>query len=165
MSTQSHPLGLGKHLVALAGTVIGGLSGVWLMTAPFALSYQPDGAEWVDATRVGFFTGLAVLAVSLAGSAVLVAGAVGALRTAGVLAPRRPRAERRVRAEEAPTEVRDRHDTDVDLQQVLVPLAASLLKELQQPERRSYRQLGQAEQPSPQEESTQPEQQEPKHAE
>lgn len=147
MSTQPRPLGLGRYFVGLAGAAGGALTGIWLVTSPFALAYQPGGAAWAEATRVGVFTGLAVLAVSVTGAGLLVADLVAELRNAGVLPARPSRAERRAarRAQRA-ARLADRrgretpevpaaspaagshNGADVDLHQ----LAALLLEELRQ---------------------------------
>lgn len=148
MSTQPRPLGLGRYFVGLAGAAGGALTGIWLVTSPFALAYQPGGVAWAEATRVGVFTGLAVLAVSVTGAGLLVADLVAELRNAGVLAARPSRAERRAarraqraasqagrrgretpEAQAAPPAAGSHNGADVDLHQ----LAALLLEELRQP--------------------------------
>jgi hypothetical protein len=37
------------------------LAGGWLILAPFALGYQPYGADWVNQTTADFATGIPVL--------------------------------------------------------------------------------------------------------
>lgn len=63
-------------IAGLAGGSTTILVGVWLITAPFAVGYQPDGADWVDATIIGVATGTAVILLGLL--TLLVVG--GALR-------------------------------------------------------------------------------------
>ncbi len=69
------------------------LSGGWVILAPFALGYQPYGADWVRQTTNDFATGMPVAVVALVGFALFFASLLGALRTAGVLVSRpRPQA-------------------------------------------------------------------------
>src|SRR5690606_23469073 len=49
------------YLAGLAGAAAVALTGVWLVVAPFAVGYQPDGADWVDATIIGVATGAGLI--------------------------------------------------------------------------------------------------------
>jgi hypothetical protein len=75
--------------LGLVGAVGALLAGGWLMFAPWALGYTPDGADWTDATLADFWTGFGLAVIALVAAAVLAAGLVGALRAHGVLAARR----------------------------------------------------------------------------
>ena len=52
-------------IAGLAGATSVILIGIWLVAAPFAVSYQPDGADWIDATIIGVATGVAVILLGL----------------------------------------------------------------------------------------------------
>jgi len=75
-------LGLGWSLVA-------GLTGGWLVLAPWALGEQ-GGGDWTTVTRSQVGAGLGLIALALVGVAIVAVQAVRTLREAGVLA--RPRA-------------------------------------------------------------------------
>jgi len=62
------------------------LAGGWLILAPFALGYQPYGADWVNQTTADFATGMPVAVVALVGFAFFFASLLGALRAATALA-------------------------------------------------------------------------------
>ncbi len=85
---------LGKYLVGMGASLILFLAGGWLILAPFALGYQPYGADWVSQTTNDFATGISVAVVALVGFAFFFASLLGSLRAAGVLAARtRPQAQ------------------------------------------------------------------------
>ncbi len=81
---------LGKYLVGMGASLLIFLAGGWLILAPFALGYQPYGADWVNQTTADFATGIPVAVVALVGFAFFFASLLGALRAAGVLAARKP---------------------------------------------------------------------------
>ena len=81
---------LGKYLIGMGTSLILFLAGGWLILAPFALGYQPYGADWVNQTTNDFATGIPVAVVALVAFAFFFASLVGALRAAGVLAARKP---------------------------------------------------------------------------
>jgi hypothetical protein len=87
--------------LGLVGAVGALLAGAWLMYAPFLLGYQPDGAEWADATVSDFWSGLGLGVLALIAAGVLTAGLVAALRARGVIASR-PRAGAAPEAPAAP---------------------------------------------------------------
>lgn len=76
---------MGKYLVGMAGVLGGVLVGGWLMLAPFALAYQVSGAEWVGPTYVDFWSGLAILVVSLIGLIAYSLGLIAELRRRGII--------------------------------------------------------------------------------
>lgn len=63
-------------IAGLAGATSVILIGIWLIAAPFAVGYQPDGADWVDATIIGVATGAGVILLGL----VILLVVAGALR-------------------------------------------------------------------------------------
>ena len=82
-------LTLGKYLWGMAASLIVGLAGGWLILAPFALGYQPYGADWVNQTTNNFATGIPVAVVAVVAFGFFFAALLGALRAAGVLAARK----------------------------------------------------------------------------
>src|SRR6266436_3262014 len=77
---------LGKYLVGMGASLLIFLAGGWLILAPFALGYQPYGADWVNQTTADFATGMPVAVVALVGFAFFFASLLGALRAATALA-------------------------------------------------------------------------------
>ncbi len=71
----------------LAGLVVLVLLGLFVFFAPFLFAYQPQGADWVDATRNDLWTGGLLALAALLG---LLAVGTAALRE---LAARAPSAE------------------------------------------------------------------------
>jgi hypothetical protein len=72
-------LGLGWSLVA-------GLTGGWLVLAPWALGQQ-GGGDWTTVTKNEFGSGLGLIVLAVAGIAVVAAQTVRTLRESGALAP------------------------------------------------------------------------------
>lgn len=85
---RTRRVGLTRYLIGIATVVVTGFGGAWLMVAPFALGYQPGGADWTDATKNDFWTGLAVLLVSVLGLVLFTVSFVGELRAAGIIRQR-----------------------------------------------------------------------------
>lgn len=116
-------------VAGLAGATSVILIGIWLIAAPFAVGYQPDGADWVDATIVGVATGAGVILLGLA-TLLVVAGALRAeVRRRGLAPTNQP----------APTDSDAEADTDddtqhtaqpADLDTVLATLATALLEDV-----------------------------------
>ena len=79
---------LGKYICGMAASLIIFLAGGWLILAPFALGYQPYGADWVSQTTNDFATGIPVAVVALASFVLFFYSLLGALRAAGVLTAR-----------------------------------------------------------------------------
>ncbi len=65
------------------------LAGGWLILAPFALGYQPYGADWVSQTNNDLVTGIVVAVVALLSFILFFASLLGSLRAAGVIATRK----------------------------------------------------------------------------
>lgn len=51
------------YVRGLAGALVAAGAGVGLVAAPFVFAYQPEGEEWVDASRIGVGALLVVLAL------------------------------------------------------------------------------------------------------
>src|SRR5215470_16974637 len=88
--TQPSP---GKYLIGMVASLLIFLAGGWLFVAPFALGYQPYGADWVSQTTNDFATGIPVAVIALVAFAFFFTGLFGALRAAGVLAARKQPAQ------------------------------------------------------------------------
>src|SRR5215469_15438243 len=80
---------LGKYLIGMGASLLLFLAGGWLILAPFALGYQPYGADWVNQTTNNFATGIPVAVVALVAFGFFFASLLAALRAAGVLTVRR----------------------------------------------------------------------------
>ena len=80
---------VGKYLVGMVASLLIALAGGWLILAPFALGYQPYGADWVSQTINNVATGIPVAVVALVAFGFFFTGLLGALRAAGVLAARK----------------------------------------------------------------------------
>jgi hypothetical protein len=75
----------------LAATVVTLLGAAWLILAPFVVGYQPQGHEWVTATRNDLVVGGALLAVSATALFTILVLSVRALRRAATLRAREDR--------------------------------------------------------------------------
>jgi hypothetical protein len=141
---------LGRHLSALATTVVALGAGMWVMLAPWVLGYPEPAGGWGGQVLNDFWTGLGI--VAFAGLALGLYGAtLGAeLRRTGVLAPSPPRRASPEAAGDgalaasngewaaahalAPDAARaeDGAPLRADLDDLLVPLARVLLSDLVQ---------------------------------
>jgi ABC-type multidrug transport system fused ATPase/permease subunit len=110
-----------KYICGMVASLIIFLAGGWLILAPFALGYQPYGADWVSQTTNDFATGIPVAVVALVSFAFFFLSLLGALRAAGVLVTG-PRAQAPMT--QAPTTQQS------DLDRTLSTLAAALTADL-----------------------------------
>jgi hypothetical protein len=83
---------LSKYICGMVASLIVFLAGGWLILAPFALGYQPYGADWTSQTTNDFATGIPVAVVALVSFAFFFLSLLGTLRAAGILVVR-PRAQ------------------------------------------------------------------------
>ena len=121
-----------KYLVGAFGALLGALGGAWLMLAPFALAYQPSGADWADPTYTDFWTGLPLVVVSLIGLIAYILGLVGELRRRGIIERRtEPQEQQAAGMLAGSTE----DDSQVNMEQILLPLVTAMLKDMQDRER------------------------------
>lgn len=86
--------------IGTAGVALVFAAGLWLVAAPFALTYQPAGAGWTGATRTDVIAGGLLAVAGFAGIFAVIAGRVSELyadpRSAAPLAePCTGRADRR----------------------------------------------------------------------
>ena len=122
-----------KYLIGMFGALGGMLVGAWLMLAPFALAYQPSGADWADPTYTDFWSGLAILVVSLVGLVMYVAALVGELRSRGIIETREaPEAQQVQAAGMSATLAGGAERAGAgDIEQILLPLVTAMLKDMQ----------------------------------
>ena len=120
---------LTKYVIGAFGALLGALGGAWLMLAPFALAYQPSGADWTDPTYTDFWTGLPLLVISLIGLVAYALGLVGELRRRGII-------ERQAEPQAAGVPATNAQSSSQDnMEQVLLPLLTAMLKDIQDRER------------------------------
>ena len=123
---------MAKHFVGIIGALLGAFVGVWLLVAPSALAYQPEGANWADPTFVDFWTGLPLIVVSVVGLILYTLGLAEGLRSRGIL-------QRRT-YEDAPSRDMEAHTVpsqpQSDVEQSLVPLMAAMLQDMQEQRQR-----------------------------
>lgn len=118
---------LGKYVCGMVASLIIFLAGGWLILAPFALGYQPYGADWVSQTTNDFATGIPVAAVALASFVLFFYSLLGSLRAAGVLTARtRPAAQVPVPYQAPQALVPYQSDLDKTLATLAAALAADL---------------------------------------
>ena len=124
-----------KYLIGMVGALAVMLIGGWLMLAPFALAYQPSGADWANPTYIDFWSGLAIVVVSLIGLIMYVAGLFGELRRRGII-ERREEVPEAQQAQAAGMPVSS--GTQVgsgEIEQILLPLVTAMLKDMQEQRR------------------------------
>jgi hypothetical protein len=130
-----------KYLIGMAGALGGMLVGGWLMLAPFALAYQLSGAGWGDPTYTDFWSGLAILVISLIGLIAYVLGLVRELRRRGIIEERREETPQVQQAQVAgtpvaPTGGETPTGSGDNIEQILLPLVTAMLKDMQEDQRR-----------------------------
>ena len=122
---------LGKYVCGMVASLIIFLAGGWLILAPFALGYQPYGADWTSQTTNDFATGIPVAVVALASFVLFFFSLLGALRAAGVLTARtRPVAQAAAPYQAQATAPQALVPYQSDLDKTLATLAAALAADL-----------------------------------
>jgi hypothetical protein len=126
---------LGKYIIGMVASLIILLAGGWLILAPFALGYQPYGANWTSQTTNDFVTGISVAVVALASFVLFFAALLGALRASGLLVARprvrQPQAATAPVAYLTPTgSLQAPASNQSDLDKTLATLAAALAADL-----------------------------------
>jgi hypothetical protein len=110
------------------------LAGGWLILAPFALGYQPWGADWASQSINDFWVGIPVAVVALVSFALFFIALIGALRASGVLvAQARPQPQTAATSAimQTPAPVAPANYSDAgDLDRTLATLAAALAADL-----------------------------------
>lgn len=134
---QMTRLTVGKHIWGMAASLIILLAGGWLILAPFALGYQPYGADWVSQTTNDFWVGIPVAVVALVSFVLFFVSLIASLRAGGVLLAR-PRQQPQVPVMapgstmmQAPAPVAPAgYQNQSDLDRTLATLAAALAADL-----------------------------------
>ena len=122
---------IGKYICGMAASLIIFLAGGWLILAPFALGYQPYGADWVSQTTNSFVIGICIALVALVAFVLFFMSLLGSLRATGVLtATTRPVARApapdQVQAPIPQAPVQNQSDLDKTLATLAAALAADL---------------------------------------
>ena len=122
-------LTLGKYTCGMVASLIIFLAGGWLILAPFALGYQPYGADWTTQTVNDFATGIPVAVVALASFALFFISLIGSLRAGGILVSR-PQPQAPVEYQPHVTAPLASVTSQSDLDKTLATLAAALAADL-----------------------------------
>jgi len=117
----------GKYIWGMTASLIIFLAGGWLILAPFALGYQPYGADWVSQTTNSFVVGICIAVVALVALALFFTSLLGSLRAAGVLAAR-AQAPAPYQAQAPMPQAPSQAQSDLD--KTLATLAAALAADL-----------------------------------
>jgi len=118
---------LGKYICGMAASLIIFLAGGWLILAPFALGYQPYGADWVSQTTNSFVLGICIAVVALVAFVLFFMSLIGSLRAAGVLTARQQApAPVAYQAPVSQATVQPQSDLDKTLATLAAALAADL---------------------------------------
>ncbi len=122
---------LGKYICGMVASLVIALAGGWLILAPFALGYQPYGADWASQTVNDFVMGIPVAVIGLISFTLFFYSLLGALRASGVLiSPPRPQPQ--APAQYPPMAAVPQASTlsQSELDQTLATLAAALAADL-----------------------------------
>lgn len=121
----------GKYICGMVASLAIFLAGGWLILAPFALGYQPYGADWVSQTTNDFVVGICVAAVALVSFVLFLFSLLGSLRASGVIAARsRSQAVAVVEAAPQAGPTPAAASTQSDLDRTLATLAQALAADL-----------------------------------
>ena len=121
----------GKYICGMVASLIILLAGGWLILAPFALGYQPYGADWASQTTNDFVTGIAVVVVALLSFVLFFYTLLGSLRAAGVLISRpQPQAPASLEYQAQVAQSQASASPQSDLDRTLATLAAALAADL-----------------------------------
>lgn len=119
----------GKFICGMVASLSILLAGGWLILAPFALGYQPYGADWASQTTNDFVTGIAVVVVALLSFVLFFYALLGSLRAAGVLVSRpQPQAPASTAYQAQVAQASASPQSDLD--RTLATLAAALVADL-----------------------------------
>ncbi|HEY6542629.1 MAG TPA: hypothetical protein VIZ18_16920 [Ktedonobacteraceae bacterium] len=121
-----------KYVCGMVASLAIFLAGGWLILAPFALGYQPYGADWMSQTTNDFVVGICVAVVALISFVLFLFSLLGSLRASGVIVAR-PRSQAAVVAAEpvspaasAPIAASSQTELDRTLATLAQALAADL---------------------------------------
>jgi len=115
----------------MAASLIIFLAGGWLILAPFALGYQPYGADWVSQTTNSFVIGICVAVVALVAFVLFFMSLLGSLRVTGVItAPTKEVAQAAAPYQVQAAMPQASASNQSDLDKTLATLAAALAADL-----------------------------------
>lgn len=133
---------MAKYVIGAVGALLGALTGAWLMLAPFALAYQKSGANWADPTYVDFWSGLPLTVICVVGFILYVMGLVEELRRRGIMRrPYAPTPDQQPHSAQPAGMGAPQEDNAAgggqqgNMEQVLMPLVAAMLKDMQERDR------------------------------
>ena len=106
-----------RLILGLGWSLLAGLTGGWLVLAPWALGQQ-GGGDWTTVTKNEFGSGLGLILLAVVGIAIVGAQTVRTLREAGAIAP--PRA----------TTQADGVTASPEMEKALIALAQALADDL-----------------------------------
>ncbi len=122
---------LGKYVCGMAASLIIFLAGGWLILAPFALGYQPYGADWASQTTNSFVMGICIAVIALVAFGLFFYPLMGSLRATGVLvAPSKVVAQAPVLYQAQVSAPQASAQSQSDLDKTLATLAAALAADL-----------------------------------
>jgi hypothetical protein len=122
---------LGKYICGMVASLVITLAGGWLILAPFALGFQPYGADWTSQTVNNFAMGIPVAVVGLISFALFFYSLLGALRASGVIIARpRPVAQAPAAYQPQVTAPQASAPSQSDLDRTLATLAEALAADL-----------------------------------
>jgi len=129
---------LGRHAWGMGMTTVTLIVGGWQMLAPFALGYQPYGTSWTQQATNDFWTGFAVVVISLAGLALFGAW-LGRDVRALTPAPAKTGAAAPVVEPTEGITLQQATSSATDLDRAMAALAAALASDLAERRRRQSR--------------------------
>lgn len=121
-----------RRLVGAVAAMLAVVAGLWLVLAPFALGFQPDGADWSDQTWTDVGTGAGLGLVGLVGLLASATALYQHLVDHG-LVTRRPR--QLARAPQDEPYGRQPPGSDGELTALIGPLVAALTQDLERERR------------------------------
>lgn len=121
-----------KYFIGAVGSLLGIVAGAWLMLAPTALAYQPDGADWINATYTDFWSGIGLIVLSVIGLVMFILGLVADLKNRGIIESK----EEEPQQEEEPEAAEEEASQQTDVEQVLLPLVNAMLRDMQDQQQR-----------------------------
>ena len=122
-----------KYFIGAVGSLLGIVAGAWLILAPTALAYQPDGADWVNATYTDFWSGVGLIVLSVVGLVMFILGLVADLKNRGIIESKE---EQEPQQEEEPEAAEEESSQQTDVEQVLLPLVNAMLKDMEDQQQR-----------------------------
>ncbi|GAA1490614.1 hypothetical protein [Brachybacterium sacelli] len=115
-----------RRFVGAIASLLALMAGLWLTLSPFALGFQPEDADWTDATLTDVWTGLPLALVGLVGLIVFASSLRTHMVQAGYITPRPAPAPAPVQ----PVAPAATSDSSREMDAMLEPLIAALARDL-----------------------------------